>query len=80
MRTTLDIDDDVLAAVKERARREKRSAGAILSEVARTGLTSAGLQAERGGEASFYGFTPLTHRGRAVTNTLVDILREDDPE
>jgi len=30
MRTTLDIANDVLLAVKERARREKRSAGEIL--------------------------------------------------
>jgi hypothetical protein len=29
MRTTLDVDDDVLSAVKERARREKRTAGAV---------------------------------------------------
>ncbi len=39
MRTTLDIDEDVLMAVKELARREKRSAGAVLSDVARRGLT-----------------------------------------
>ena len=38
MRTTLDIADDVLHAVKERARREKRSAGDVLSELARATL------------------------------------------
>jgi hypothetical protein len=40
MRTTLDIADDVLLAVKERARREKRTAGAVLSDLARRALTA----------------------------------------
>lgn len=79
MRTTLDIDEDVLAAVKERARRERRSAGAVLSEVARAGLTVAPSR-RRKTESSFYGFSPLPRRGRAVTNTLIDGLREDEPE
>ncbi|HEY0557449.1 MAG TPA: antitoxin, partial [Thermoanaerobaculia bacterium] len=39
MRTTLDIAEDVLLAVKERARRQKRSAGDLLSELAREALT-----------------------------------------
>jgi len=31
MRTTLDIDDDVLQAAKELARRERKTAGAMIS-------------------------------------------------
>ena len=31
MRTTLNIDDDLLIAVKEVAKRESRSAGAVIS-------------------------------------------------
>lgn len=38
MRTTLDIDDDVLLLAKELAAKEKRSAGAIISTLARQGL------------------------------------------
>lgn len=38
MRTTLDIDDDVLAIVRLRARREHSSIGRVLSELARTAL------------------------------------------
>ena len=38
MRTTLDIDDDVLEAVKELAAREKKTAGAKLSELARLAI------------------------------------------
>ncbi|MDQ3600830.1 MAG: type II toxin-antitoxin system VapB family antitoxin [Actinomycetota bacterium] len=38
MRTTLDIDDDVLAAARSLARIERRSIGAVLSALARSGL------------------------------------------
>ena len=38
MRTTLDIDDDVLQAAKDLARRKKKTAGAIISELARQAL------------------------------------------
>jgi len=38
MRTTLSIDDDVLYAVKSLALRQGRSAGEVLSELARRAL------------------------------------------
>jgi hypothetical protein len=38
MRTTLNIDDDVLRAVKEIAKLRESTAGAILSELARASL------------------------------------------
>lgn len=79
MRTTLSIDDDVLLAVQERARREKRTAGAVLSDLARQGLTSQHRQpADR--VASRHGFQPLPHRGAAISNALIDRLREDEAE
>lgn len=77
MRTTLNLDDDVLLAVKERARRERRTAGEVLSELARQALT--GRLPGRSGE-EFHGFHPLPARGRAVTNAAIDRLREDEPE
>jgi hypothetical protein len=80
VRTTLDDADDVLLAVKERARREKRSAGEVLSDLARralTGQAGAGHVAEPRG---FYGFAPLPHRGAAVSNELIDQLRDEEPE
>ena len=40
MRTTLNIDEDVLRAAKEHARREKKTAGAVISELARRALTA----------------------------------------
>jgi hypothetical protein len=38
MRTTLDIDDDVLQAAKEIAANRRLTAGQVLSELARKGL------------------------------------------
>ena len=78
MRTTLSLDDDVLLAVKERARREKRTAGEVLSDLARQALTQqrpAGSGPEPHG---FYGFEPFEHRGAAVSNALVDRLRNEE--
>ena len=40
MRTTLDIADDVLQAAKERARREGKTAGEVISDLARRALTA----------------------------------------
>jgi hypothetical protein len=78
MRTTLSLDDDVLLAVKERARREKRTAGEVLSDLARQALTGqATANLDRTGD-SFYGFAPLPHRGAAVSNDLIDSIREEE--
>lgn len=41
MRTTLEIDDDVVAAARELAAEERRSLGAVISDLARRGLTPA---------------------------------------
>lgn len=79
MRTTINVDDDVLLAVQERARREKRSAGQVLSDLARQALTGQHRSESERGEAR-HGFEPLPHRGAAVSNALIDRLREDEPE
>jgi hypothetical protein len=39
MRTTLDLDDDVLEAAKERARREGKTTGRLVSELLRRAMT-----------------------------------------
>lgn len=46
MRTTLEIDDDVVAAARELAAAERRSLGSVISELARRGLTPARVEAE----------------------------------
>lgn len=79
MRTTLRLDDDVLAAVHERARRERRTAGEVLSDLARQALT--GPSGDDGDHpAVHHGFRPLPRRGVVVSNELIDRLREDDGE
>lgn len=80
MRTTLDIAEDVLHAVKERARRERRSAGEVISDLARQALLRGPGSSEVAEPDSFYGFEPLPRRGPAVSNALIDRLREDDAE
>ncbi|MGE0026992.1 MAG: antitoxin [Thermoleophilia bacterium] len=44
-RTTLDIDDDVMRAAREIAADGKQSIGAVISELARRGLTPARVDA-----------------------------------
>ena len=80
MRTTINIEDDVLHAVKERARREKRTAGEVISELAREALTGRHRGDEIAEAESFYGFEPFPHRGPAVSNALIDELRDEEPE
>ena len=46
MRTTLDLDDDVLLAARELAAERRRSLGTVISELARRGLTPARVDAE----------------------------------
>lgn len=78
MRTTLSLDDDILLAVKERARRQNRTAGQVLSDLARQALTQQ-HSADTGQESQdFHGFEPFEHRGPAVSNALVDRLRDEE--
>ncbi len=80
MRTTLDIDDDVLRAAKELARRERLSIGRIVSRVLRQGLTGQRLSIapplpEEQQQVALTGFRPFP-AGRLVTDEVVDRLRE----
>lgn len=77
MRTTLDIADDVLAAARERAKREHKSIGIVISELARQALTTPATLSAREPQP-VYGFQPFGSRGGIVTNALVDKLRDDD--
>jgi hypothetical protein len=75
VRTTLDIDDDVLEAAKSLARQSDRTAGAVLSDLARRALTSA---AAKSADVGVGGFMPFESRGGLVTNEQIDRLREQD--
>lgn len=74
----MNLDDDVLLAVQERAKREKRPAGQVLSDLARQALTQPHGPNEDH-ERSHHGFQALPRRGSAISNALIDRLREDDP-
>lgn len=66
MRTTLDIEDDVLQAAKELAHREGRTAGRVISELARRGLAAQGMRS-KGARASRRGVPVLPSRGEVIT-------------
>jgi len=76
MRTTLDIDEDVLRAAKDLARRQHKTAGAVISELTRKALTTP-PPAVRQRKAA-HGFRPFPARGSLITNAQVDKLREED--
>ena len=78
MRTTLEIDDDLLAAAKELARREGATAGQIVSRLLRSSLTGVAATAPKRSRArTVAGFVPFPARaGVVVTNEQVDALRD----
>lgn len=78
MRTTLTIDDDVLLAAKSLGRREGKSTGQKLSELARQGLQQNATGQSRESRAK-YGFEVLpAKKGTVVTNELIDQIREEE--
>jgi Arc/MetJ family transcription regulator len=75
MRTTIDIDADVLSAAKEIAEHRRTTAGRVISDLARQALTAPGpLElGERG------GFFVLPKRaGVVVTSDMVKRLADDE--
>jgi hypothetical protein len=77
MRTTLDIDNDVLAVVKDLAKDADKTAGKIISELARKALTTPPAFAAQEPEPIF-GIRPLPKRGVIVTNELVNKIRDEE--
>jgi hypothetical protein len=86
MRTTLDIEDDVLFAAKEIARREKKSLGQVISDLARRAFAQTPGQSDGNRPAApraserlaAYGIHPLPARGGVVSNELIDRLRDEE--
>lgn len=76
MRTTLSIDDDVLAAARHRAERERRTVGEVVSELARQSLNRPGRKL-----AVRNGISLLTsgRAGRPVSLEMVNELRDEGP-
>ena len=77
MRTTLDIDDDVLMAAKELAKAAQKTAGQVISELVRKSLTAAPTYTVEESKA-VYGIRPFPHRGGIVTNEMINKIREQE--
>jgi hypothetical protein len=89
MRTTLDLDDDVLAAAKALAKAGNTTAGRIISDTMRRAIQSgladppgptAGAHASGQAEPapSAHGFVSITEPGQhIVTTEMVRALREE---
>jgi hypothetical protein len=77
VRTTLAIDDDVLAAARHLAEREQRTLGEVISALARQGLS----RGVRGSRSERNGIPLLPRRKAAVSVTLelVNQLRDEQP-
>ncbi len=75
MRTTLDVDDDVLAAAKEIARSTKQTIGQVVSDLARTTLIHQTEPIEKNGIPQL----PRSPHPRVITMELVNRLRDESP-
>ncbi|WP_294536743.1 CopG family transcriptional regulator [uncultured Rhodoblastus sp.] len=76
MRTTLAIDDDVLAAARALAAQRNRSLGEIISELARNSLReSKGI--ESGGERNGIPLLSPGAKKALVTLEIVNALRDE---
>lgn len=82
MRTTLNIEDSVLNAVKDLARRQGKTVGEVISILARQALLQgagepAGMKSVPVSDTpGSYGFRPLpTDRAPLVSNAVIDKLR-----
>jgi hypothetical protein len=78
MRTTLDLEEDVLLAAKERAARERRSLGAVISALARESLRRPAPSADVQSGARPPGgrFAVLPSRDEVITVEHVKRLRD----
>jgi hypothetical protein len=76
MRTTLAIDDDVLAAARSLAERQHASLGQVISQLARSAL-----RGQAPSTAKRNGIPLLARRADSspVTMELVNQLREEPP-
>lgn len=80
MRTTIDIDDDVLEIAKQRAKAERKTAGQVISELARQALAEPRERLDFSKVAIVDGIPVLPSRGGVVTKEMVDKLIEQSGE
>ena len=78
MRTTIDIEDDVLAAARELARLQHVSAGQIVSRLVREALTGRQDMRTDADAKVVGGFRPFAARGVTVSNDQINGLRDQE--
>ena len=66
MRTTLEIDDDVLSAARRLAQVQDASLGKVISDLARAGLRPAPAELDE-----VNGFPVIRTRGQTITSETV---------
>jgi len=76
MRTTLDIDEDILQAAKELATHERTTAGKIISDLAKRGLKQPASHQVK--EKVRNGIRMLPNRDEIITNAHVDSIRAEE--
>jgi len=79
MRTTLSLDDDVLAAAKVLARQRRLPIGSVISELAREGLARANRHnaAHRLPQRNGITLLPVRTDGAPVDLDVVNSLRDE---
>lgn len=77
MRTTLTLDDDVLAAVKGLANQQRKSAGAVVSLLVREALRSNAPNRKK--RRNGVPLLPVSAHAMPVTLELVNQLRDEWP-
>jgi hypothetical protein len=75
MRTTIDLEDDVLLAAKEIAKQRGNTLGQVLSDLARQALTRRTSVSTKQGLPLF----PVQPNAGVVTPELVSRLRDETP-
>jgi hypothetical protein len=71
VRTTLEIDEDVLEAAEELAERQNKTPGQAISELVRRGVLCTNIHPDE---------KPLPRIDRLVTNALVKRIQEEIDE
>lgn len=75
MRTTIQLDDDVLAAARALAEREGRTLGEVVSELARKGLAPTAAPQFRNG----IRLMPVRADAKPTSLAEINALRDESP-
>ena len=77
MRTTLDLDEDILNAAKALAVQQRKPLGQFVSELLREPLPARGCGRNAMWTRDRYGFRPIPAGVAVATNEVVNKIRDD---